>query len=140
MGKIRKKNPVGARKEMVEKYGYDVKFAYHVVRLIDEGEQILLEGDLDLQRNREQLKSIRKGEWKLEEIEEYFTRKESELEKLYVESSLRHSPDEKAIKQLLLDCLEEYYGSLDDCVVRDYSNEIKKVLRQVKELVDGVLK
>jgi hypothetical protein len=30
-----------------------VKFAYHVVRLIGEVEQILTEGDIDLRRNRE---------------------------------------------------------------------------------------
>jgi hypothetical protein len=39
------------------------KFAYHTVRLLNEAERLLLQGDLDLQRNREQLESIRRGEW-----------------------------------------------------------------------------
>ncbi|MCX7666871.1 MAG: nucleotidyltransferase domain-containing protein [Gemmataceae bacterium] len=107
----------GKRKETVEKYGYDVKFAYHVVRLLNEVEQILTEGDLDLQRNREQLKSIRRGEWSEQQIRDYFAKKESELETLYQQSSLPYGPDEKKIKQLLLECLEEHYGSLEKCIV-----------------------
>ncbi len=45
------------RAEDVKKYGYSTKFAYHVVRLLDEVEQLLESGDLDLERNREQLKA-----------------------------------------------------------------------------------
>ena len=64
------------RAASVEKFGYDVKAAYHVVRLLNEIEQILVEGDLDLLRNREQLKSIRRGEWTIEQLNQYFTEKE----------------------------------------------------------------
>ena len=44
-----KQPPEGKRKALVDEFGYDVKYAYHVVRLLDEVEQILTEGDLDLQ-------------------------------------------------------------------------------------------
>lgn len=97
--------------------GLDTKFLYHVVRLIDEAEQILAEGDLDLQRNREQLKAIRAGEMSLAEVQAWFSVKEKELEALYTSSKLQHKPDEGSIKQLLLHCLEEHYGSLEDCIV-----------------------
>jgi len=107
------KNPEGKRKEIIEKYGYDVKFAYHVVRLLNEVEQILTEGGLDLERNREQLKSIRRGEWKQQQIVEYFEMKEKSLEELYIKSDLQHSPNEELIKNLLLECLEMHYGVLD---------------------------
>jgi len=115
--KMSSQNRVGKRKATIDQHGYDVKFAYHVVRLIDEAEMILTEGDLDLMRNREQLKSIRRGEWKQEEIRDYFSRREVELEKLYQSSSLQPSPDEGKIKSLLLHCLEEHYGSLEACIV-----------------------
>lgn len=117
MSKIRSKEASGKRKELVDAYGYDVKFAYHLVRLMGEVEQILVEGDLDLLRNREQLKSIRRGEWTLEEIEDYFTSKEKSLETVYLQSTLQHSPDEKRIQRLLMDCLEHHYGNLQECVV-----------------------
>jgi len=129
--KMSNKNPEGKRKELVEKYGYDVKFAYHVVRLLNEIEQILTEEDLDLQRNREQLKSIRRGEWTEEEVREYFARKERELETAYLNSKLPHSPDEDKIKALLLACLEEHYGSLDQCIV--VQDRTIEVLREIQE-------
>ena len=123
LGKIKSKsnhsNP--KRAESIAKYGYDVKFAYHVVRLLAEVEQIMVEHDLDLQRNREQLKSIRRGEWTLEQIERYFEEKEKSLEEVYLKSTLPHSADEPKIKQLLLDCLEHHYGSLSAVVARDAS-------------------
>lgn len=118
MKKIREKanssNP--KRAESIAKYGYDVKFAYHVVRLINEAEMIMTEHTLDLERSREQLKSIRRGEWTLTQLEEYARKKESALEEVYNTSTLRYSPDEQAIKNLLLQCLEEYYGSLSTLV------------------------
>jgi len=108
--------PGTKRHEDYLKHGYSTKFAYHVVRLLSEVEMILIEGDLDLTRNREQLKAIRRGEWSKEEIREYFNKKETFLEELYIKSDLRYKPDEKLIKQLLLNCLEHHYGSLEGCV------------------------
>ncbi|MFY9221704.1 MAG: nucleotidyltransferase domain-containing protein [Blastocatellia bacterium] len=138
--KMTTKDPIGQRKKIIETYGYDVKFAYHVVRLLNEVEQILIEGDIDLQRNREQLKSIRRGEWKESDIREYFAAKEKDLEKLYLESTLPYSPDEAKIKKLLLECLEEHYGNLSDAIISPDKataalQEIQNILEKVKELL-----
>jgi predicted nucleotidyltransferase len=104
------------RQADIAEFGLDTKFAYHLIRLILQAEQILMEGDLDLTRNRELLKSIRRGEWSLERINSFFEEKEKLLEKLYIESSLQDRPDELAIKSLLVKCLEHHYGSLDKIV------------------------
>ena len=133
MHKMRIKNPEGKRKELIEKYGYDVKFAYHVVRLLNECEQILIEHDLDLERNREQLKDIRNGQWTMNQIEEYFYSKEKQLEELYIKSDLPHSPDEDKIKELLLNCLEEHFGTLDGAIVRD--NNIGEMISELETLI-----
>lgn len=119
--KIKKPDEDSNRYEMVQKFGYDVKFGYNVVRLLNEIEQILTEKDLDLERNREQLKSIRRGEWSLNQIVKYFETKEKELEALYTSSDLQHSPDEEKIKNILLECLEMHYGSLSDAIKLDIS-------------------
>ena len=124
----------GKRRAVVEQHGYDVKFAYHVVRLLNEAEQILTEGDLDLMRNREQLKSIRRGEWTELQIRDYFTRKEAELETLYHKSPLPAGPDEAKVKRLLLHCLEEHYGSLEKCVVNP--DAAVTALREVAAVFD----
>jgi predicted nucleotidyltransferase len=115
--KLAIKQPQGKRAELVAEHGFDTKFGYHVVRLISEVEQILVEGDIDLLRNNEQLKAIRRGEWTEERLRAWFAEKESHLERLYAESTLPATPDEARIKALLLSALEEHYGSLDGCVV-----------------------
>lgn len=123
------RDPQGKRKSIVEEFGYDVKFASHIIRLLNECEQILVEGDLDLLRSKEQLKSIRRGEWTREQIKEYFHRNEPRLEKLYDDSKLPYGPDESEIKKLLLQCLKYHYKNLGDCVVnQDESiNDLKRI-------------
>ena len=114
--------------------GMDTKGLYHVVRLINEVEQILIEGDLDLQRSKEQLRSIRQGEWSIERIQEYFDQKMIALEESYAKSTLPYSADEPEIKRLLLRCLEEHYGSLDALIKRDVSAEV--VLKDLRALLE----
>ncbi len=57
----------------------------HVVRLLTEVEMILMEEDIDLQRNNEQLKAIRRAEWSEEQLRKWCADKESHLERMYVE-------------------------------------------------------
>lgn len=115
--KIATKQPEGKRAGLVAEHGYDVKFAYHVVRLIGEVEQILTEGDVNLQRDNERLKAIRRGEWTEDRLRSWFDDKEKQLERAWAESKLPAKPDEAKIKDLLMRCLEEHYGRLDACVV-----------------------
>ncbi len=124
------------RRADIEKHGYSTKEAYHTVRLMLEAEQILLEGDLDLERNRELLKTIRAGSWTADEVKQYFTDKERQLEQAYADSKLRHSPDEAAIKALLLDCLEQHFGSLTTAVVRE--DAVIRAMKQIEDIVQGL--
>src|SRR5262249_52167616 len=126
--------PGSKRAQLREKYSFDVKFAYHTVRLLNEAEQILLEGDLDLQRNREMLKSIRRGEWTLEQILEYFEQKRVLLEEIRARSPLPPTPDEAAIRNLLLQCLEAHYGSLDRCV--EVPGRAEGLLREIRAMIE----
>ncbi len=102
MHKIRTKKPEGKRKLIVDQFGYDVKFAYHVVRLLNEVEQLLVEENLDLTKNSEQLKSIRRGETSLENLEEYLARKDADLESLYLKSKLQDLLRINVIRKLLM--------------------------------------
>jgi hypothetical protein len=99
-----------------------------------EAEMILAEGDLDLRRHNEHLKSIRRGDVKEEEIRKWASEKEQQLEKLYVESKLPWGPDESKIKKLLLNCLEAHYGDLSKVVV--IPDRFEVALKQVKEIID----
>ncbi len=131
---IKKPEPGSKRAAGVEKYGYDLKFAYHVVRLLDECRQILVEHDLNLERNSEQLKSIRRGEWTKEQIFQHFDDQKASLETLYNESKLQHSPDEQAIKQLLVDCLEAHFGTLGGAALV-MPGRAESTLREIDDLL-----
>jgi len=122
------------RADDIEKYGYSTKFAYHLIRLMNEIEQILVEHELDLQKNNEQLKSIRRGEWTMERIDEYFQSKEKILEETYAKSTLRQVPDQAAIKEVLMQCLEQHYGDISTAVTRN--PEIDVVIRDIQTVLD----
>lgn len=134
--KMQSKNPIGKRRETIEKYGYDVKFAYHVVRLLDECEQMLKEGDLDLRRNREHLKAIRRGDVSQQDIEQWAADKERQLEQAFHDSCLPERPDEVRIRELLLNCLEHHYGSLEACVTR--VDPAVHALREIRDILQRV--
>jgi hypothetical protein len=134
--KVHQSGNISKRLESIVEFGYDVKFAYHIVRLLNEVEQILIEGDLDLEKNREQLKSIRRGDWTLEEIDLYFQKKELELEGLYTTSTLQHSPNEEEIKSLLLECLESHYGSLDKIISQP--DKLWKAFQNIRDITDEI--
>lgn len=121
------------RQEDITEHGYDTKFGYHLIRLVLEAEQILTDHDLDITRSREILKAIRCGEWTLDQLKEYFYTKERTLEELYVKSTLRERPDEQAIKNLLIQCLEHHYGSLDKVVAIPSRND--NLIRDLEALV-----
>lgn len=109
-GKVNRENP--KRAADIVTYGYDTKFAYHIVRLLLEVEQILTEYTLDLERNSAVLKAIRNGEWTLDRVKAFMYNKEIDLESVYNTSKLRYKPDEQAIKALLMECLEMHYGKI----------------------------
>ena len=130
--KMNDKNPKGKRKEIIDFHGFDVKFAYHILRLFDEVEQIMLEGDLDLQRAKESMKSIRRGDWTADEVRKWAMEKERALEVAYTNCKLPERPPEKEIRDLLYQCLEEHYGSLKDCILEpEWSLEGLKELDEV---------
>lgn len=121
------------RVHSIAKYGYDLKFAYHLVRLQSECEQILTNHTLVLNRDREIYKSIRRGEWTKEQVIDHFNVNEKRLKKIYDESTLRDRPNVDGIRNLLLNCLEMHYGSLEECVATLNKHEI--VLREIKQLI-----
>jgi predicted nucleotidyltransferase len=122
------------RADNVSQFGFDVKFAYHVVRLLDEVEQILTLGDIDLQRDSERLKAIRRGDWSAKQVKEFFVRREKELESAYAESKLPHGPREDVLKTLLLNCLEAHYGSLSGAV--ETPGQERQLLAEIKALCE----
>jgi hypothetical protein len=137
--KVNQSGKLSKRVKTIKKYGYDVKFAYHIVRLLNEVEQILTEGDLDLQRNREQLKAIRRGDWSLEEIDEYFQKKELDLEGVYSKCTiLPVSRPEEAVKKLLLECIEMHYGNIDKFITQ--KDKLWVAFQNIRDITDEIFR
>jgi predicted nucleotidyltransferase len=135
MHKMDTKNPAegSKRKKLRDEFGYDVKFCYNLVRLLNECEQILTTGTLDLRKNNEQLKAIRRGDMKEAEVKAWASDKERQLEELCAKSDLPATPQKGKIKKILNECLEYHYSSIENCVV--LPDKYKEVLQEVKNLI-----
>lgn len=114
MKRITSRTREGKRKNYVEKYGYDVKDASHVVRLLGEVNDFLFTGDCDISSRGEKIREVRSGQFTLDEIKKIFDVEMDMLEHRMSngESVLPQYPDQVKIKTLLVYCLEEKYGSL----------------------------
>lgn len=136
---LQRSNYEGKKKIAKEQYGYDPKSAYQIVLHLNLVEQILIEGDLDLQRNREQLKSIRAGDWSEEQVVDYAQKKIPELETLYSKCTLPWGPEhdglQDRVKQLLFECLEEEYGSLSKAVGLANPDAALLALKEINSIV-----
>lgn len=128
-----KRNP--RRAENIEKFGYDTKFLMHVVRLALECEQLLLTGELILDKDSQTLLSIRRGEWDLDDAKKWWVSKERDLETAYTNCKvLPHVPNQDAIKKLLLNCIEQHYGSLDAVIKTPIKSE--QLISDLKDLIE----
>lgn len=134
--KMKSKEPVGKRVERVEKYGFDTKFASHTLRLLYFAEQILKDRYLDVRRDRELIKSIKRGDWTLEQVEELAQNKMIELDKLVMETTLPEKPDTELFRTLLLNLIESHYGNLSKYMKEDSGAELK--IRKIKEILGAV--
>ena len=105
-----------------------------MVRLLLEVEQILVARDIDLERDREQLKAIRRGEWTLPQLDQWAQDKEKQLEALYHTSTVPYGPDEPLIRRHLRHCLEAHYGDLSAVVSQP--DEAVQILRKIAELTE----
>lgn len=123
------KDPIGKRRELIDKFGFDVKFAAHIIRLLDEIEQILTEKTLDLRRSRKMQKFIREGGWKIEDVVNYFNEKEIELEKINNQSDLPYKVNEEEIRSLLIECLRMFFT--DDKIKETNDFNANKLIDQI---------
>ena len=103
------RNP--ARKILEAKCQYDSKHATHLIRLCRMAKEILKDGIVNVYRpDREELKSIIRGEWKYEQVLEEANKMDAELDILYKVSPLRDKPDFKKISELYQEICEEFYS------------------------------
>jgi predicted nucleotidyltransferase len=94
------------RPELVEAYGYDTKYAYHVLRLGCQGNQLAAKGRLEFPLEghvRASLLSVRKGEVCLNDAVEWMTELERLLEIKLKASELPAEPDYVRVEKMMQD-------------------------------------
>jgi len=101
------------RQYMLEQFGMDVKQASQIIRLMDQINQVLDTGTIDLMNNKEEAKSVREGTWGTwERFEKYTLERLDILEKKSLNTtSVSPKPRLGELKVLLAECLEDWYGS-----------------------------
>ena len=101
---------VGKRKEVIEQYGYDLKFASHVIRLGYYCEQILTNRYIDLRRDKEVLNAIKLGQFKLKDVEDLAQSIILNIDKLLINSKIPDNPNEEKVRDCLLSILKQHYS------------------------------
>jgi hypothetical protein len=100
------------RKAMVRKYQYDVKNAAHLIRLLRMGIEFLGTGVLQVYRtsDAEELKSIKRGQWTLDQVKAEAERLFAQVEPARAQSPLPAAPDSAAANRLLIDIHRRMVG------------------------------
>ena len=107
---LRNRNP--ARAELEARYGYDVKHAMHLLRLLRMGEEILADGIVRVFRpDAEWLRSIRYGALSYEQVLTFAAEHRARLDQLIATSPLPEKPDVRAADDLLIRLQESFLFS-----------------------------
>jgi hypothetical protein len=95
------------RKRLVLEHGYDSKNAAHLIRLLRMCKEFMETGELGVYRiaDRDELLSIKRGEWPLTQVKELATQLFEEAKEAKERSTLPDEPDYAKAEGLLIDLL-----------------------------------
>lgn len=100
------------RPELVEAYGYDTKYAAHVVRLGLQGQELLRTGKITLPMpdvERALVLKIRTGGFTLAEVSEEIIKAEKLLDLAFADSQLADGPDQQHVERWMLNTYQKYW-------------------------------
>lgn len=107
---IKEVEKYGFRIDNVREHGYDGKFISHVYRLLSEGLELLVEGNITLPLNEvKTVRAIKDYETSLDETLKMIDAKEHLVEEAYIRSPLPNTPDLELINALQIDILYGFW-------------------------------
>ena len=99
------------RKESEDKFGYDTKYAMHIIRLYGEAKELMETGRITLPRpNAGELIAIREGKYKLSEIRKIGNDLEADALRASEASHLPEQPNRWAISELISAQYLDFYA------------------------------
>ena len=133
---LKDRNP--ERAELERKYGFDLKFAYHLIRLLAMGREILTDAHVRVYRpNAEDLRSIRNGTaiedgtWNYEKLLEFAEKENEEMEVLVKSSTLPAKPNMRKVHDVVCEMVLEFNGIKNESIVEKI---VKKSLEDSNEI------
>ena len=97
---------IGNRRELVEKFGYDTKFASHLIRLLHEGIELLTTENLEFPlKQKDTILQIKNGEWSLEKVLDESDRLTVNIQEFYDKTKLPNSPDINYFSDMVSDII-----------------------------------
>lgn len=108
-GQMRVKRP-----ELIDKYGYDTKYAMHAIRLGFQGIEFANTGKLTLpmaQESRSVCRSIREGKYALDFIRSFYENLQDELEVALEKSPLPQDADWYGINNFMMGAYTKYWDN-----------------------------
>jgi len=104
------------RKNLVEKFGFDTKNAQHLIRILRQGIELLVEGQMYVNRGNKdaaELISIKKGEWSLQDVKKEAEKLFKLAEGAYIKSDLPNEPNFNEANDLLVSIIEQKLRKFD---------------------------
>ena len=103
------------RAQLEAKYGFDTKHGAHLVRLMRMGIEILTTGKVNVCRtgiDADELKGIRAGAWSYEQLDEYATKAEVQLDEIYNSKKyvVPHSPKRAEVVRVCTEAVRASMG------------------------------
>ena len=97
------------RKELVENFGFDVKNASHLIRLLKMGIEVLTIGELIVTRpDNNMLLEIKRGEWPLQKVLDYSDSLFRLMEEAFIKSTLQNRVDHRFVNSLCMEIMEGF--------------------------------
>ena len=95
------------RRNIVDKFGYDTKNATTLIRLLRQGKEFLLTGNLKVFRDndREFLLEIKKGKFTLNQIQDMSKMEISDVDEAYKKSKIQEENNKTKTNELLIDII-----------------------------------
>lgn len=105
------------RKNLVLKYGYDVKNAAHCLRILYMGIDLVKTGTMTVWQPEERagiLRDIKQGNWKVQEVKDLITESYDELRKVKEDSPLNKNPHFHECNELITKLHLKYWYETGD--------------------------
>lgn len=94
------------RPELVEKFGFDTKYAGHIIRLGYQGIELMKTGRITMpmpESERKHVVDVRKGMYFFDTVKKHMEELRNSLEVCYIQSPLADKPDTARVQKVMID-------------------------------------